>query len=85
MVVIFCYTTTTLNFVSVHSKTLKGGHMKKYVVFFGILVLGAFIMIVVDDLLGTTLNDVSFAARTTHNVAHILWGGIMMGAINKMF
>ena len=42
-------------------------------------------MVAVDALVGVSFKeDVSQFAKITHNVAHMLWGGILMATVNRL-
>ena len=83
MVVIFCYNTMTLNFVSAHSKNpKKETTMKKYLIFFGAIILGSVVTFAIDQLVGISFKDVNAFAQITHKVTYMLWGGAIAGLAN---
>jgi hypothetical protein len=53
--------------------------MKKTLTFVGVILIGSVAMVVVDALVGVSFKeDVTAFARITHNVAHMLWGGVIL-------
>ena len=49
--------------------------MKKLMIFFGVLVIGAIIALLIDKLVG--INDVDSLALTIHRLTYLVWGGII--------
>ncbi|OGZ12494.1 MAG: hypothetical protein A3D67_01690 [Candidatus Lloydbacteria bacterium RIFCSPHIGHO2_02_FULL_51_22] len=52
--------------------------MKKALTFVGVILIGSVAMVAVDAIVGVSFKeDVTAFARITHDVALMLWGGIL--------
>ena len=53
--------------------------MKKTLTFIGVILVGAVAMVTIDVLVGASFKeDVTAFAEIAHNVAHMLWGGVII-------
>ena len=58
--------------------------MKKALTFVGVILIGSFAMVAVDALVGVSFKeDVTAFAKITHNVAHMLWGGVILAITTR--
>ena len=58
--------------------------MKKVLTFVGVILIGSVAMVAVDTLVGVSFKeDVTVFAEITHNVAHMLWGGVIVAIATK--
>ena len=56
--------------------------MKEVLAFIGVVLIGSIAMASIDALVGASFKeDVTMFATVTHNVAHMLWGGVLIATI----
>lgn len=55
---------------------------KKLLGYFGVLILGSIITVVIDQLVGVSFADVNVVAQITHKATYMVWGGVLLG-MNK--
>ncbi len=56
--------------------------MKKLLACFGVLVIGAVISALIDNLIGVNFTDIDIVPHIVHKVTYMVWGGVVIG-INK--
>jgi hypothetical protein len=59
--------------------------MKNALAFLAIVIIGGGITAGIDILLGINFKDVGDVAHVIHKVTYIVWGGILLAVMDKMF
>ncbi|HBX49537.1 MAG TPA: hypothetical protein DEH02_00540 [Bacteroidales bacterium] len=56
--------------------------MKKYLAFFGAIVLGSVVTFAIDQLVGISFKEINPFAQITHKVTYMVWGMGIAGLVN---
>ena len=60
--------------------------MKKALTLIGVALIGSFAVLAIDAFVGVSFGeDVTMFAKITHTVVHMLWGGILMAAVWRLW